>query len=202
MNESISALLDGEGTPQELDQLLVEMERNPALREEFSRQCLAREARMGVRVRQPDIGFADRVAAALQKEPAVVVPFGRVRRMPWKAVVSLAAAAGVGAVAMLVAAPQVANGPAPGPVAYTISSPEIREGFVTVATDPAETQFAELEDESERQLRNYVMAYSQSRGQQSVRGMLGYARYAAYTTEIPEANATGKDAGATEAPKP
>lgn len=150
---------------------------------------------MGVRVGKPDLGFADRVSAALQNEPAVVVPFGRVRRMPWKAAVSLAAAAGVGAVAMLVAAPQVAHTPAPGAVAYTIATPEIREGFVQVATDPGETQFAELEDESERQLRNYVMAYSQSRGQQSVRGMLGYARYAAYTTEADQA---GANAGANK----
>ena len=200
MNESISALLDGEGTPQELDQLLVEMERNPALREEFSRQCLAREARMGHRVRKPDLGFADRVSAALQQEPSVVVPFARARRMPWKAAVSLAAAAGVGALAMLVAAPQVSNGPAPtpGPVAYVDATPELNEGFVPVAMDPAETRFTELEDESERQLRNYVMAYSQSRGQQSVRGMLGYARYAAYTTQT---DAAGKDAGATQTPK-
>jgi negative regulator of sigma E activity len=199
MNESISALLDGEGTPQELDRLLVEMERNPALREEFSRQCLAREARMGIRVRKPDPGFADRVSAALQKEPSVVVPFGRVRRLPWKGAMSLAAAAGVGAVAMLVASPQVSDGPALGPVPSMASvAPALAGGFVPVAIDPAETQFAQLEDESARQLRNYVMAYSQSRGQQSVRGMLGYARYAAYTTEADNA---GPDAGATEASK-
>ncbi len=56
-----------------------------------------------------------------------------------------------------------------------------------VATIPvsAEPEVTELEDEYERQLRNYMLAYSQSRGQQTVRGMLGYARYAAYDSATP-----------------
>ena len=82
MRESLSALLDGECSATELDRILAELERDPALRQQFSRQCLARDSRMGTRVRSADIAFADRVLAALQDEPAVVVPFGdRVRRL-------------------------------------------------------------------------------------------------------------------------
>jgi negative regulator of sigma E activity len=183
MRESTSALLDGECSEAELDQFLAEMEKDPALGEQFSRQCLAREARMGTRVRAPDLQFSSRVLAALRDEPAVVVPFGdRARRIPWRAAVSLAAAAAVGAVAVLVAAPQghVQVGPASGvPVA---SAP------VAVATIPvsAEPQVAELDDEHARQLRNYMLAYNQSRGQQT----LGYARYAAYDSATPAAPQT------------
>jgi hypothetical protein len=94
--------------------------------------------------------------------------------MPWRAAMSLAAAAAVGAVAVLVAGPASQIAPAPGlPVAGTQA---------VAATTPvsAELEVAKLDDEYERQLRNYMLAYSQSRGQQTVRGMLGYARYAAY----------------------
>ena len=185
MKESLSVLLDGECSAAELDRVLAEMERDPALRAQFSRQCLARDSRMGTRIRSADLDFADRVLAALQDEPAVVVPFGdRVRRMPWRAAVSLAAAAALGAVAVLVVRPQ-ASGPAmpayPGAAVQTAASAE---------SEPAEMQFAELRGEHARQLRNYVMAYSQSRSQQGVGSTLGYARYAAYTDDTAPARAT------------
>ena len=177
MKEVMSSLLDGECSEAELDQVLAEMERDPALREQFSRQTLVREARLGTRVRAADYAFSSRVLAALQNEPAVpavVVPFSRVRRLPWRAAASLAAAAAVGAVAVLVVAPETRPAALAGaPVAHAP---------VTIAAIPvsAEPEIAELDDEYERQLRNYMLAYSQSRGQQNVRGMLGYARYAAY----------------------
>src|SRR5690349_5161819 len=149
MKESLSVLLDGECSAAELDRVLAEMERDPALRAQLSRQCLARESRMGTRIRSADLDFADRVLAALQDEPAVVVPFGdRVRRIPWRAAVSLAAAAALGAVAVLVVRPQAPVGPEapiyPGAAVQTAVSAE---------SEPAEMQFAELRGEHARQLR-------------------------------------------------
>ena len=179
MNESLSALLDGECSPSELDRLLAEFDRDPNLRRQFARLCLAREARMGTRVRQPDLDFADRVMAALPAdETPVVVPFGdRVRRMPWRLATSLAAAAVLGAVTVLAIRPAANPGIDPGAV-------QISGGAVqTAAAGPIETGFTELDDEKARQLRNYLMAYSQSRGQQGVGTTLGYARYAAYTDD-------------------
>src|SRR5690242_8186134 len=99
MNESISALLDGECSPSELEQLLDQMERDPALREQFSRQCLARDSRMGTKVRSASLDFSSKVIAALHDEQpgAVVVPFvARVRQVPWRAATGLAAAAAIG----------------------------------------------------------------------------------------------------------
>lgn len=182
MKESLSALLDGELSPSELDQVLNELERDPALREHFSRQCLARDSRMGTRIRTPQVDFANRVLAALHNEPqeaAVVVPFGdRARRFPWRTAVGLAAAAALGAVAVLVVRPQ-----APGGVAVSQSAALSPADVMPVAAkepEPVETQYSELDDENARQLRNYLMAYSQSGGQQGVRSMLGHARYATY----------------------
>jgi negative regulator of sigma E activity len=187
MKESLSALLDGECSDAELDQVLAELERDPALRRQFSRQCLARDARMGTRIRSADADFSSRVLAALQDEPAVVVPFGtRVRRLPWRTAVSLAAAAALGAVAVLVVAPQ--SQVAPVQVAPVAAPAAIGEA--------QEKQFADLDDEHARQLRNYVIAYSQSRGQQGVGSTLGYARYAAYT------DATAPAPRATERQQP
>jgi negative regulator of sigma E activity len=179
MKESLSALLDGECSDSELEQILVALERDPALRRQLSRQYLSRDSRLGVRVRTSDLDFSSRVLAGLQDEPAVVVPFaGRVRRLPWRAAASLAAAAALGAVAVLVVRPQAPPGPLP---ASQIAATPVD------AAAPAQRQFAELEDEYARQLRNYVMAYSQSRGQQGVGSTLGYARYAAYTDAAPPA---------------
>jgi len=178
MKESLSALLDGECSPPELDRLLAEMERNPELREHFSRQCLARESRLGTRIRSAELDFSSRVLAALHSgsaEPAVLLSVGdRVRRLPWRMATGLAAAAAVGAVAVLVMRPESAGSGAPGSQTATLSLP----ATMPVSAEPVETQFAELDDENARQLRNYLMTYSQSRGE-----TLGYARYAAYTDD-------------------
>lgn len=183
MRESLSALLDGECSPSETERLLSEMERDPALRDEFSRLCLARESRHGTRVRSARLDFPARVLAALDggvAEPAVVVPLGnRVRRLPWRAVGSLAAAAAVGAVAVMAVRPA---GPAPVASPAVALSPTAATP-AQVEGEPVETQYAELDDENARQLRNYLMTY-QARGQ-GVGATLGYARYAAYTDERP-----------------
>jgi len=189
MKETVSTLLDGECSDQELAQVLAEFERDPALREQFSRHILAREARQGTRIRAPNLDFSAKVLAALHDEPsaepAVVVPFrSHVRRRPWQTAVSLAAAAALGAVAVIVVRPVAP--PAPGVVA-TQSAAIPADAIVPVAAEPVETQFAELADEDAQQLRNYLMTYSQSRAQQGVGSTLGYARYAAYTDARPAA---------------
>ncbi|MGH8519340.1 MAG: sigma-E factor negative regulatory protein, partial [Panacagrimonas sp.] len=123
----MSALLDGECSDKELDHVLAEFERDPALREQFSRQILAREAREGTRLRATNFDFPAKVLAALQDERpgAVVVPLkSRVRQLPWKAATGLAAAAAVGAMAVLAikpdfpaptSAPAMVTAVAPGP---------------------------------------------------------------------------------------
>jgi len=183
MNESLSALLDGECSPSELDRLLAELERNPELRRQYSRLCLARDSRMGARVRSADLDFSDRVLSALHsEEPPVVVALGdRIRRLPWRMAASLAAAAAVGAVTVLAVRPDPGVAPEAQPAIQ--ASATLAAAQEMPATGEVETGFADLDDENARQLRNYLIAYNQSRGQ--VGSTMGYARYAAYTDDKP-----------------
>lgn len=171
--ESLSALLDGECSPAELEALLDEMGRDPSLRQKFARMALAQELRRGARVRPVPNDFADKVRAGLPAQPDPAATAGTVvplpRRPSWQPVVGLAAAAGVAAAAVL------ALKPAPAPEA-PVSAP------VAALPEP-EVRVADLNDEGARQLRNYLMAYNQSRAQNGLGGTLGYARYAAYTTD-------------------
>lgn len=182
MKESLSALLDGECSPDELDRLLAELERDPELARHFSRQCLARETRSGTRVRAADLDFSSRVIAALHAEPeSAVLPFpSRPNRWSWRTAASLAAAAAVGAVAVLVVRPPpAATAPVAGPVPETVTT-------TTVAQEVDETPYDKLDDDNARQLRNYLIAYNRSRGQQGVGSTMGYARYTAYTGDRPD----------------
>jgi negative regulator of sigma E activity len=168
-DETLSALIDGECTRAELDQLLRRMERDPALRERYNRQVLALEIRRGAKPSAVRADFAERVLAALPPAPsATVLPLRT--RMAWQPLAGLAAAAGLGAVAVMALKPEPAAPPSPAPLASAPPS----------VADPA---VADLDSEQARQLRNYVMSYSHSRAQHGVGGTLGYARYAAYTTD-------------------
>ena len=193
--ENLSALLDGECSPSELEQVLHALEKNPALRARFGRMVLAHELRQGVKVRKADPGFADRVRAALPARPdpvaandesAKVVALRPQPAFSWRPAAGLAAAAAVGAAAVLVLQPE------PAPTAITIPAP-----VAAVDPDPAEAALAQrvsqLDDQRQQQLRNYLMSYSQSRAQQGM-GTLGYARYAAHTDGEPQDNKQAEDA--------
>lgn len=171
-DEILSALLDGECTPGEVDFVLQAMNEDAGLRQRFARMALNQELRRGIRVPAIPADFADKVLAALPERPdalpagPTVVPMPR--RVSWQPLAGLAAAAAVGAVAVLAMKPS----PAPTPPAVAVAQLPQQEA------EPAEVP---LDDAQARQLRNYVMAYSQSRAQQGLGGTLGYARYAAYT---------------------
>lgn len=171
--ESLSALLDGECSPAELDSLLRELDHDPALRQRLSRLRLAQEAVRGAPIRAVDPDFAARVMAALPDRPetAAVTPLRRPGGLRWQAFAGLAAAAGVAALAVLALRPESPLAPA--------AAPE------PVAALGAAAAVDSLNDEQLRaqQLRNYLMAYSQSRAQHGVGGSLGYARYAAYAAD-------------------
>jgi negative regulator of sigma E activity len=177
-DESLSALLDGECSPSELDAALAALERDPALRERFSRLVLAQEAGRGLRIRAANLDFAGRVAAGLKPEaaPGNVVPLWRRPGLAARTFVGLAAAASVAAVAVLALKPG-RQAPATGPQTAAAPAGET----VADAAHPVSPM-----DEGNAQLRNYLMTYSQSRAQHGVGGSLGYARYAAYTGQRPQ----------------
>lgn len=194
--ESLSALLDGELRPNELERTLAALERDPELRAQFDRLVAARAAMRGTQVRPGTAGLADRVRAALEAEaPAVTqapVPAPpRVPRLLW---VPLAAAASVAGFAVIglspeskaVTAPATAEAP-PAPPAVTAvpvslpAAPAAQAGK-TAVVDPAAGQ---------EQLQRYLLIHSQARADAGADGSLGYARAVTQDPPTPE-SAGGK----------
>src|SRR5882757_2799567 len=68
-SETLSAALDGECSPGELDRLLAELERSPQLRLEWSRLCLARDAAAAARVNLGQRCICGGVMAEIAREP-------------------------------------------------------------------------------------------------------------------------------------
>ena len=107
--ESLSALLDGECSAQEVRELLDAGAGSAALRQRWSRMCIARDALQGVTVGKGADDFCAGVMAALEAEmPAM--PVARVIALPrrprrsglrWQPAVGLAAAASVAAVVVV-----------------------------------------------------------------------------------------------------
>lgn len=191
--ESLSALLDGECTGSELDRLLDELERSPELGEQWSRLCMAREARAGTRIgsEQPCIcaDVMSRLEAAPAGADAKVVDLAvhratvsaarrpRVASM-WKPVVGFAAAASVGAAAVMFLQPQSGGGvaePVGGPAASVASIGSTDRNLRTVSND--------VEDAHTQMLREYLMDHSNAIADEGVGGTLRYARFAAHTAE-------------------
>ncbi|HUR40199.1 MAG TPA: sigma-E factor negative regulatory protein [Verrucomicrobiae bacterium] len=160
--DSLSSMLDGELSLPEMDRLLRQLEQNPALREELSRLVLAREALQGTQIRKAP-GFAERVMAALPDHPdARIVPLRRAVQPAsagWRPLAAGLVAAAVGGAAVLALKPET-------PAAQAVAASAI-------AADSVRT--SRVVD-----LREYVLAHSQSRARHGVGGTLGYARYAAH----------------------
>ncbi|MGH8518072.1 MAG: sigma-E factor negative regulatory protein [Panacagrimonas sp.] len=192
--DSLSALLDGECTGPELDRLLDALEHSPDLSQQWSRLCMAREARAGTRigVEQPCI-CAD-VMARLDPAPAgadakvvdlavhrASVAGARRPRMAaiWKPAIGFAAAASVGAAAVMFLQPQSGGLAVPGgsfePASLaTIGSSD--RNLRTVATSDVDQEHAQM-------LREYLMDHSNAIADEGVGGTLRYARFAAHTAE-------------------
>lgn len=63
--EMLSALLDGECTPAEVEALLAEIDRSPALKARWSRMCLTRDALAGTAIRRQPVDLTASIMAAL-----------------------------------------------------------------------------------------------------------------------------------------
>lgn len=186
--DSLSALLDGECTGTELDRLLDELDRSPELGQQWTRLCLARESRTGIRISRQQACICADVMARLDPAPAAaskvvdlaVHKAGRRGRLAsfWKPAAGFAAAASVGAAAVMWvqpgSGPSNGNGgsgftPA-GSVASWSQTPELR----TVST---------ADDAHSQMLREYLMDHSNAIADEGVGGTLRYARFAAHTAE-------------------
>lgn len=194
--DSLSALLDGECSPEETARLLDEIERAPELARQWSRMCLARDVRAGVTLRSGQPCICDAVMSQLDPRPAAadakvvdlaVHKASRVSRSrfagaaAWKPLVGFAAAASVGAAAVFFLQPQSGNPDStPGnsiPVAGTMAHWNRGDARavqpVAVVGDEAHAQM----------LREYLMDHSSAVAGEGLGNTLRYARFAAHTAD-------------------
>jgi negative regulator of sigma E activity len=195
--ESLSALLDGECSPEELDRLLDELDRSPELKQAYSRLCLSREAREGTRIAAEQTCICTGVMAGLDDAPMPVsdklvdLDSRRANRRSvlarWKPLAGFAAAASFGAVAVLVTLPQtalVANGgsssggyspaTATAPVSLPLPAAPRPKGLRVASANAAELQ------QQEDDLSNYLIEHSNTAASRGMGGTLSYARFAAH----------------------
>jgi negative regulator of sigma E activity len=188
--DSLSALLDGECSSAELDQLLDEMERSPELAAQWSRLCMARDAQAGTRIAAGQADFCSRVMAQLDAAPAAVdakvvdLAVRRAARAPrlaafWKPAIGFAAAASVGAAAIMLIQPQAE------PTAVPASAGLVANGTVAgwSAAAPALRTVSAEDTAHAQMLREYLMDHSSAVADEGVGGTLRYARFAAHTAE-------------------
>lgn len=195
--ETLSALLDGECSPEELDRLLDQLDRSPEMKEAYSRLCLSREAQEGTRITREQACICAGVMAGLDEAPLpasdklVDLDSRRANRRAalarWKPLAGFAAAASFGAVAMLVTLPQtamvagqgeVAPGFAPAAVTAPVSLPlpsARPQGLRAVSASAAEIQQIQEDD-----LSNYLIEHSNTAASRGMGGTLSYARFAAH----------------------
>lgn len=187
VKDSLSALLDGECSGAELDCLLDELDRSPDLARQWSRLCLAREAAEGTQVRQEQPCICADVMSRLDAAPAGKVvelaPRRAARRSLlatyWKPAVGLAAAASMGAAAVLLVQPDAQNELAPYPAPSGQLAGWTPAGGM--ALQPVVS--LEAEDVHADTLRQYLMDHSNAIAGEGMGGTLRYARFAAHTAE-------------------
>jgi negative regulator of sigma E activity len=213
--ELMSAMLDGECSPAEMDRVLREIEASPALKARWSRMCLARDALADIRVRSAAPDFCSGVMAAIARDEAPqvsskVVPLRQraaaraaaapvqARAQRWQPMAGLAAAASIAAVAA-VGGYRWLNQPVEGANAIAAVTPSAASAAPAMAIQPAsfggstqarlvpvsassasgepvETNWAQLDAETARQLNEFVMEHSSMRAQQGMGGALSYPR--------------------------
>ena len=177
INEQISAFLDGELPAVERRLLLERLAREPQLRAYWSHYQLIGDSLRKALPPHIDLGFADRVSAALDEVPAHQgTKTGLVARA-LKPLAGLAVAASVAAVAVL--AVQQTQSPGPGAVQVAANPPVVREEPAVYARvqDPVAERPAEVQSaEANHRLNEYLVNHSEYAASGGMSGMLPYVR--------------------------
>jgi len=195
--ESLSALVDGECSAAELEQLLAAMEQSPELKQAYSRLCMAREAGEGTRIirqqRCISVGVMTRVAAEpmLEVGPKVIDLDSRRRWAGFRTVAGFAAAASVAAVAVLLAMPQMKQDPgdASGRLLPRVSTPAefapVSVPLTRRSRDLRAVAYTPEQAEQMDDLNGFLIEHSNTLAEPGVGGTLRYARYAAHSAQSP-----------------
>lgn len=204
-HENLSALMDGELAPHDLDRLLAEMDADPALLQTWSRLCAARDARDGTRIAAGADSWVRDVMQAVRSEPVplalahprVTSLAARRRRPIWQPLAGLAVAASVAMVAVTLS---LNTAPLADPAAADIG---VDAEASTPVTAPRDLRLVSndglaqpLDADETWLLNNYLLEHNNALASQGVGGTLRYARFAAHTTDgvRPVAVSTAEDA--------
>lgn len=173
IREQISALLDGELPEAEQRLLLERLERDPALRTHWSRYQLISDAAHQTLPPQIDLSFADRVMAALEKQPEHHrQPASRLARAV-KPLAGLAVAASIAVVAVL--AVQRARTPDAVPGAVQVAANQPAPATTTAPTDAPAL--------NGNRLNAYLVNHSEYAASGGMPGMSPYVRIVGYEQE-------------------
>ncbi len=182
LDEQFSALLDGELGPEERARMLERIKRDPNLKAVWSRQHLLRAALRNQLTAAADAGFADRLMARLQSEiaPSKVVDLMS-RLAPVAASMPVAVAAprslrrwGVGfALAASAALAAIALSP--------LSPLGTEQTTVQVAAQ--EQNWSQVNEETARELNDYLLDHHNAAASYGFAATSGYARLAAPSSQ-------------------
>ncbi|QHS09835.1 sigma-E factor negative regulatory protein [Sinimarinibacterium sp. NLF-5-8] len=187
--DALSALLDGECTPEELDRLLDALEHSDTLKQTWSRMCLGRDLLGGVQVRAQQPCICEGVMSRLQpredeqRAHPTVVPLTRAPRqgMRWKPAAAWAMAAGMAAVAVMVAIPDPDHSADLMTLAAAPAADEASAPGVAVASISPEQRRAAAQEE----LRQYLIEHSSTLADRGMGATMSYARVAAHSVGDP-----------------
>lgn len=195
--DTLSALIDGECSPGELDRFLDEFEHSAELRQSWSRLCLTRDVTGGVRINKARPCICADVMARLDARPPAVVPGARVVplwhervRGYWKPLAGLAVAASLAAVVVTLNTTE--RGPAGGqgggfapqvssPVSLPVTAPRRPRELRVVSVSAEDVQRAAFEDD----LRRYLIEHSNTLADRGMGATLPYARFTAHSADAP-----------------
>jgi sigma-E factor negative regulatory protein RseA len=181
-NELLSAFVDGELDSQELDELLALIDSDENARAEYQRYQLSSDVLRGYTNRSQPVDLTSRISAALADEPTYQQTTRRPRKaivsvIPdwfWKQTAGLAAAASVGALAVI----GVLN-LSPG-----AATSELVQAEPSVQTQTASAgspnRWTVGEEEVEERLNNYLVEHNEYAG---ASGLFSYARVVSYGEE-------------------
>lgn len=202
--DALSALIDGECTGPELDRLLDEMDHAPELARRWSRMVLAREVRMGTQIKRRQPCICADVMGHLEAESehpklvdlavrkASTMPSPRARTTPsrlvafWKPAAGFAAAASMGAAAVLLVQPQTGQQVEDAGPMHEMG---VVAGFQNVNAGARAQQVGLDSDERtrdeqyRRMLREYLVNHSHSIAGEGMGSTMGFTRIVAHTTD-------------------
>ncbi|TAM11251.1 MAG: hypothetical protein EPN72_04030 [Nevskiaceae bacterium] len=195
LEESLSALLDGECTAAELDAVLDACGHQPDLLHRFGRFCAVREIHAGRAVNRVPEDFCGAVMRSLDVPGtapvlplrAMHLPHRRRARTTWFKAGGLALAASFGAVVALTgyhyvvtpAVMQVADAGSTTTAVPVVAAARGNSIVAVAAPKVDEVSWSQLDPETTQHLDDYMMEHTGYGSVQMMNGALGYARITA-----------------------